>query len=304
VSEPRLTVAICTRDREARLRQLLQSLFTAPPPARTTWEVLVVDNGTGKGTAALVESLRSQLPLRLVRELTPGLARARNAAVAHARGEYIVWTDDDCVVDRGWLPAYVDAFTRWPDAALFGGPIVPQFQGTAPRWFPRVRPRVAEAYAARDLGPVAVRLTVDGNLVPFGANYAVRAKEQRENPYPEHLGRGSDLMTVGEESEVLEDMLRHGALGWWIPDARVTHCIDPERQTLRYLREYYTAYGAYAAWRHENHGTTDADAGSGVMYAQLRYLALRVLRPPEQWIQALITASMARGRARASRRGR
>jgi len=50
-----------------------------------------------------------------------GFARARNRAVDFAEGDYVVWTDDDVVVDRGWLAAYVEAFRRRPEA-VFSAP--------------------------------------------------------------------------------------------------------------------------------------------------------------------------------------
>ena len=35
------------------------------------------------------------LPLRLVHEPTPGLSNARNRGIAEARGDLVLWTDDD-----------------------------------------------------------------------------------------------------------------------------------------------------------------------------------------------------------------
>lgn len=295
-----LTVAICTRDRPESLRRTLTSLAQADAPGGASWEVLVVDNGTSNDTATVVQSFQG-LPLRIIREARPGLARTRNAAVAGAKGDYIVWTDDDCVVDPQWLAAYADAFRTRPNAALFGGPIIPHFEGHAPVWLRRAAARVGHAYAARDLGPDPFALSLTNNRVPYGANYAIRTREQRGRPYDENLGRGTALpMSVGEESEVLEGLLRDGAEGWWIPRARVTHCIPPERQTIAYLRDYYTAYGAYEEWR--NHMGRGSNEPLPVAWrAELRYQLLRRLASHEHWIDALIIASMARGRARARR---
>ena len=33
----------------------------------------------------------------------------------------------EAVVDPGWLKAYVEALRRWPEAAIFGGPIIRRF---------------------------------------------------------------------------------------------------------------------------------------------------------------------------------
>src|SRR4051812_25892690 len=121
----RFSVAICTRNRAASLRRTLASIAAAAQP-HADWETIVVDNGSTDDTADVASSFDERLPIRVVHEAEAGLSRARNAAVRVAQGEYIVWTDDDCVVDARWLTAYVDAFDRWPSAAVFGGPIVPE----------------------------------------------------------------------------------------------------------------------------------------------------------------------------------
>ena len=306
----RLTVAICTRDRAPSIRQLMTSLVACAKPDDTSWEVLVVDNGSTDETASVLADFSGALPLRVVREATPGLSHARNAAVRAASGEYLLWTDDDCVVSREWLAAYAAALRRWPNAALFGGPVVPRFDGDAPTWLTRVAARVGAAYAARDLGDDPVELSLDGNLVPFGANYAVRASEQRDRPYDARLGRGAHFpMAVGEESEVLEGLLREGAGGRWVPEAIVIHRIPPERQRLSYLREYYAAYGAYEEWRrHEGTGGLSSSDDLSTLQllrlalrSELRYQVLRRVGRPEAWIDDLIAASVARGRMRAKR---
>ncbi len=304
-----LTVAICTRNRAASLRRALASLANCAPPPGSGWEVLVVDNGSNDETSSVAASFDGVLPLRLVHENNPGLSHARNAAVSAGRGEYMLWTDDDCVVDRAWLTSYAVAFRQWPECALFGGPIVPRFDGHPPAWLTRVASRVGTAYAARDFGPQPVPLGLADNRVPFGANFAIRAAEQRSRFYDTRLGRGTALpMGIGEETEVLENLLGGGASGRWVPQAAVTHCIPPERQQLAYLRDYYQAVGASAEWRaHEARVGANIDNPSRfsllrlALRSEVRYLILSLAGRPEQWIGDFIAASVTDGRLRARR---
>ncbi len=130
-----------------------------------------------------------------------------------ARGDYIVWTDDDVLVGPGWLSAYVEAFARWPDAAVFGGPITPIFEGTPPEWYMQCRELFADALAARDLGNDAIALSIADDKVPFGANYAVRTVEQRRFRYDPNLGVAPVRRMLGEETDVIESILKSGAAG-------------------------------------------------------------------------------------------
>ena len=44
-------------------------------------------------------------------------------------------------------------------------------------------------------------------------------------------------------------LLRSGATGYWIPEAIVEHCIGRDRQTIRYIADYYESSGETLAFR-------------------------------------------------------
>src|SRR6266481_662849 len=124
-SQVTFTVAICTWNRAASLLQTLRSLTSIDPP-NSPWELLVVNNHCTDETEDVLDRLQQELPLRRVFEAKPGVSQARNAAIQHAHGNYIIWTDDDVIVDKDWLCAYERAVNRWPEAAVFGGPVRPK----------------------------------------------------------------------------------------------------------------------------------------------------------------------------------
>jgi glycosyltransferase involved in cell wall biosynthesis len=123
-----ITVAIPTLNRAESLKRTLESLAAMRIPMDLAWEVLVVNNGGTDHTDQVIDSFVGRLPIRRVVEPKRGVSNARNRAVDEAKGDYILWTDDDVVVDPGWLAAYADAFKRWPDVAVFGGKIVPRLE--------------------------------------------------------------------------------------------------------------------------------------------------------------------------------
>jgi glycosyltransferase involved in cell wall biosynthesis len=82
------------------------------------FEVIVVDNGSTDGTAAVVKGFPFAT---LLCEPQPGSYHARNRGLAGARGSLVAFTDSDCVPDRGWLRAAVAAAVLDPDAAILAG---------------------------------------------------------------------------------------------------------------------------------------------------------------------------------------
>ena len=118
---PLVTVAVCTRDRTAQLAGCLDSLGRLDYPAL---DVLVVDNApSDPATARLVGERYPQV--RYVCEPRPGLNWARNRAIAEARGEIIAYTDDDVVVDPGWVRALAHVFAQHPEVMAVTGLVVP-----------------------------------------------------------------------------------------------------------------------------------------------------------------------------------
>ncbi|MBK5187291.1 MAG: glycosyltransferase family 2 protein [Gemmatimonadaceae bacterium] len=259
----RVSVAICTRNRCRALSETLRALANVIVPPALALEVLVVDNASTDGTTDAVARFADSLPLRTVVEPRVGLSHARNAAIALARGDYLIWVDDDVLVEPGWLSAYHDAFCDWPDAAFFGGPIAPVFEGVPPAWLRDALPEVGNAYAALDLGVAPIALSRE--VLPFGANMAIRAAEQRLHRFDPMLGRRGDLLYAGEEWAVLVALLDAGATGRWVPGARVRHVIPVERQSVGYLRRYYAGNGA-------SHARVRAGAGEAMLFGRPRWL--------------------------------
>ena len=79
------------------------------------WELIVVDDGSPDGTADLARRLFDRLPgrrCRLIRQANSGLAAARNAGVAAARGRYILPLDSDDAIDAPYLERTVALLER------------------------------------------------------------------------------------------------------------------------------------------------------------------------------------------------
>lgn len=124
----KFTIVIPTRHRPRQLRACLESLSFLDYP-RTDFEVVVVDDGGGM-PAEIIESARRLINIRLITQPHLGPATARNAGVNAATGSYIAFTDDDCVVDRGWLRALEGGLEIHPDAIVGGATVTSGPVGT------------------------------------------------------------------------------------------------------------------------------------------------------------------------------
>jgi glycosyltransferase involved in cell wall biosynthesis len=96
---PLFSVVICTYNRSAQLEGALRSVLAQDIG---DYELLVVDDGSEDDTPDVVG--RFDAPqIRYVRRPNGGLSAARNTGIAEARGEFVIFLDDDDRVDRSWL---------------------------------------------------------------------------------------------------------------------------------------------------------------------------------------------------------
>lgn len=296
----KFTVAVCTWNRAALLPTMLERLARVRFETGD-WEVVVVNNNCTDDTGRVLDAFAARLPLRRTFEPKQGLSHARNAAIREAQGDYVVWTDDDVLVEADWLAAYARAAARHPEAAIFGGPIRPRFEGIPPAWLSAAWRDIGAAFAARDLGREPFAFEAEGEL-PYGANFVIRTREQRLFPYDPALGRRLEGGALGDETAVIRAILAAGGTGWWVPDASVEHWISKERQTVKYLRSYFALQGKTFGKR-ERHGGPRLPGRplwlwGRILWTELAYARARLSGDPHRWLKPLVEASFLRGSTR------
>ena len=147
---PLITVAICTRNRAGFLEQAVRSVL---PQITGDTDVLIVDNASTDETPTITAQLKSlHSCVSVCREPELGLSAARNTALARARGQYVIFLDDDAVAEPGWLAAYRGLLGKAlsVNIAAAGGAVFPRYETALPVWLdPRAHEHL-RGFAQRD----------------------------------------------------------------------------------------------------------------------------------------------------------
>jgi GT2 family glycosyltransferase len=241
-SLPGLTIAICTRDRAARLARLLASLVE--PCARSPFastEILVIDNAPPDGSTR--DTVACFPGVRHVVEPKAGLNFARNAALKNARGALLAFLDDDVVIDRNWLNALADASRRAPEAGGFTGLVLPYRLDTQAQVLFERRGGFGRGFERREWHATSFRHALHpagAGLFGAGCNMAFDvALLRRIGGFDEALDTGAPL-PGGGDLDIFYRVNRAGRTMVYEPQYAVYH---EHRETLPQLRRQYWTWG-------------------------------------------------------------
>lgn len=123
--DPMVSLIVCTRNRAAKLRRLLQAFHSLEMPSGFRVEFIVVDNGSTDETPQACKAAEEMFDGRLhcLFATKPGVGHARNLGMAHARGDIFAFIDDDVVPRHDWLTVICEQFAADDELALLSGQV-------------------------------------------------------------------------------------------------------------------------------------------------------------------------------------
>ena len=110
----RATIQLCTYNRAALLERVLDACFEQTVDANA-YEVVLVNDGSTDATPEVIARARARATcaFEVIDQANSGLAKGRNAGIARASGERIIFIDDDVLP----LPSFVEEHLRSHDGA-------------------------------------------------------------------------------------------------------------------------------------------------------------------------------------------
>jgi|SRR5579859_31773 len=213
MSGHRVTVVVITHNRRAELHRTLGMLAALPerPP------VIVVDNGSSDGTAAMVRRCFPQMTL-IPAQHNLG-AVARNLAVRRVTTCYVAFCDDDTWWEPGSLATAADALDRHRDVAAVTARIVVEPGG-------QDDPITGELACS----PLPGRPGLPG---PVLLSFLAGASVLRCQAFREAGGFSARLWLGGEEELLAADLVTRGYLLCYLPSATVHHQASKLRDPAR-----------------------------------------------------------------------
>lgn len=239
--EKKLSVILCTHKNSECLKECLQALCSQSAAAED-YEIIFVNNNFSDTTIKeLVFEIRAQYPQAEVNYITApvgGLSYARNVGLWEARGEFLLYVDDDAIADCELVKETIACAEAHPEAGVIGGQILLVPPEPAPEVLTdEVRPLWSELVIAGE----NYREAKNYGEFPYGANFGVRTQSLMQvGGFRCTYGRIGNNYGGGEETQVCFMMEQiHQKVGL-NPRAKVEHKVDAARFTSEHIEK--TAY--------------------------------------------------------------
>lgn len=185
----KISVLLTTFNRRHVLATTFPGLLEQDFPPEE-YELVVVVDGSNDGSATFLRSLPARCAVRIIEQENHGQVAAQNVALHAARGEIVLWMDDEVICSRELLREHVAAHSQNPRCAVFG-PV--RLAAESPvsiaslwceRWF--------NNYVETG-GKLAVRPDFE-DLAPMSPNTSVARSELLAcGGFDEHFGHAQDL---------------------------------------------------------------------------------------------------------------
>jgi len=254
-----ISVVVCTYNRCSFLQRFLYSFNNLNVIDEIPWELIIVDNNSCDDTRAFVTRRQDYCTnLRYLFEGRQGKGYALNTGIDNARGNVIIFTDDDVALCDDWLLEYNKAFKNQPQYHWFGGVVRPQWSNGEPRWLSDSpnRDYFKGYFVWYEIAPES-RPYEPRDTLPYGASMAIRKNVFKEvGKFREDIGVRGKIRGAGMDIDMIGRAQKHGFNGYYVNTAVCLHYVDERR--LR-IGSFYT----YGVGRGVNHHKIEEVKKSG-----------------------------------------
>lgn len=241
---------------------------------KTDYEILVVDNAPSPTPEIEALCPSGHLPvLFYINEPQNGLHHARHAGARAAKGQILLYLDDDAIADKNLLNEIVRIHSD-PEVGCVGGKILPQWEAEPPEWtnhFPKWYLSILDD----DEGPKEVKWI-------YGCNFSIKRELLFEAGgfNPDGFGDRKKWLFRGDgEAGLLKKVHDLGKKVVYNPKAVVWHFINKQRLTVDYFKERSFKAGIESEYSRYHYSTKPLNYIKLIlilMPVALRYFAMKM----------------------------
>jgi glucosyl-dolichyl phosphate glucuronosyltransferase len=243
---PLLSLVLCTYNNADSLKITLGQLLEQKLCDPNQVEFIIINNNSSDQTQLVIENAGfGQLNYQYFIEARQGLSHARNLGVSKAKGDYILFTDDDADIPPDWIQKYINHLNQNPIDAAFGK-IEIIWDKPKPWWYDE---RYRGFFAMIDHGSEAFAVTSSRRHPFYGKNFCVKKSIICDiGGFDPKLGRKGSSLLGSEEIALFIYLLKQKKSIWYYPDIIVGHRLKEREYTTENISNQHLACAKPIIW--------------------------------------------------------
>tara|TARA_B100000795_G_scaffold236603_1_gene196799 strand:+ start:71 stop:976 length:906 start_codon:yes stop_codon:yes gene_type:complete len=245
-----ISAIISTYNREKYLPKLFRSICKQD---YLNFEIIIIDNNSPGNTKELTEVFiknNPKLKIKYFLETKQGLSFGRNRGIKEAKGDFIIFLDDDAFISNNYFYRISFYFKQYSDVMAIGSKILLDYESSIPKW---ENPYLNSLLGYFNLGN-NIKL-FKSNDYPRGSNMSFRKSVfDIVGYFNTQLGRIGSELGGGEEKDIFKRIYISQMKVLYVPDAIVFHTVPKERTTYKFIKQQAIGTGKSEYIRVKNQG--------------------------------------------------
>lgn len=238
----RFTIIICAYNAQDRIKEVIESVLEQENLEGFVEKILLIDNNSSDSTAKLIKSYEQKHKMiKYIFEEKQGLSNARLAGIKNSISPWIVFIDDDNILDSNWIREAYHYIESSEDIGAFNGSVIPVFSEELTNLERDRLEIVLESLACTNLSRETINFNNNKHPydLPFGAGLVIKKKpvdKLVKRGWLSLEGRKGNSLSSGEDSEMCLFIEKEGYSFGFNPRMIINHKISKFRLEENYLK--------------------------------------------------------------------
>ena len=228
------SILICSYNRGYLIKHCLDALLELNFDKKL-YEIILIDNNSNDGSAEIMKEYASNYDVfNYMFVEQKSLSIARNEGAEAAKGDYIIYIDDDALISSNYLTRLDYVIEKYAYKVI-GGVGYPWYHFGKPKWM-----REDFGYSTKGLNDVGVlqKESISGFSMCFERNTLLSS-----SLFSIHLGMSGDKVAYGEETALIFELRKKGVEIAFDPKLEVKHLVAKHKLKLSWHLQMYKAHG-------------------------------------------------------------
>lgn len=279
-----LTVIFSSFNGENTLNMMLDSFLELKEPD-DGWQIIAVDNASTDNTKDIILAYEEKLPIEYIYEKKQGKNHALNTGLKSAKGDLIVFTDDDVIPNENWLLQYDSISRQKGHIDMFCGKILPYWTKKLPGWLIDV----ADYHVLYAVTPSYIKTGEIKASLMQGANMACRSHIFKNGiTFDATVGPNSQSNYImGSETSLTVRLQELGMKAWYEEECSIQHIIRRHQTSENWIFQRAVRFGRFVY----KENAKNRDKPVNAFFGMPRYLLRNTIKARLEMIFSLLIFS-------------